>query len=961
MSLKNQTKEIYIRYGLSDFEFEVYLVFLSQPQITVSEVAGILEKDLQEIKLITEKLCSINFIKKIEGIIDRYIPLEPFFELFVSESAKFRDEISKIKDTVLSDQSIRFANLDSIQNSSLETIDTSVKTAVEDIFKKADQHDVDKKSKIEEVQKRFDDTCKPLEDEIQRATFESRDRFIETRTEFTENVKNTTEGARDRLESSLKSLEGELHEHLDEENQNFKNQINLKHDEAVIFLDNNTSKFSTDNLELNNTLALFSDNHISQTKKLEDNLHVVLDQLNTKLKNNSEGFKTKFDDGIQNQKTTLNQIVDDLLVNFKDRVQKLEIECKQDLDEHVEHHREHADNLKPQLEEILEKYIFRFKKIIDDLKTQISGMLAEHIEHFENSNENLRNNLNESINTQHSDLAGQVLSFKSNTVGLIDNLQEISASFGELTEQLAKRGSAFKSLLFGKHKLYKEKYEEVKERIEAISGSMRENFEDSTANYIKVTGDTTSTLTTQINEITESLDSKQKANTESLDSKQKDTIDAEFEGLAGELSSEIDKTLKHNVEHCQKTTTKLKDSLENSLHTHRDDYELNFNKHRQTGLKYNDDSNTSVQEKVNEWFENMDRDHERAKTDISVETNNQIRDITGHLKDNTDKNDSHSYDFEKEVKDVKTDYRATIDDLIRRVDDDFRECKTKISGKINPQIELFKNEVATINETQQNQVNGHIERFKEIVEKLDEKQHHDLDEQMKLFAEDSTNLEQNLHTMIEEHKTQYQEISNNLQQELDKTITDNIQNTKDAIADFTLSFMNVIDEGIDIAEENENKLNDINQKAASIQPLGESGTWHVFGTKALLESIIDAMKRVKSTITIITPTVEPKILEALSEVAYVKKSVRFLYTTTWDLATFGPIIQKMKVLGNIQFRNLKNANDFYAVSRDGEEIVLCPKAKKEEDLIAIVSVQDGYAQIFSSFIYPIFQANSRPI
>ncbi|MHA1562937.1 MAG: helix-turn-helix domain-containing protein [Promethearchaeota archaeon] len=148
MSLKNQTKEIYIRYGLTDFEFEVYLVYLSQPQITASEVAGILEKDLQEIKLITDKLCEINFIKKIEGIINRYIPLEPFFELFVSESARFRDEISKIKDNVLSDQSIRFANLDAIEKTSLETISLSVKTAVEDIFKKADQHDVDKKSKI---------------------------------------------------------------------------------------------------------------------------------------------------------------------------------------------------------------------------------------------------------------------------------------------------------------------------------------------------------------------------------------------------------------------------------------------------------------------------------------------------------------------------------------------------------------------------------------------------------------------------------------------------------------------------------------------------------------------------------------------------------------------------------------------------------------------------------------------
>jgi hypothetical protein len=125
--------------------------------------------------------------------------------------------------------------------------------------------------------------------------------------------------------------------------------------------------------------------------------------------------------------------------------------------------------------------------------------------------------------------------------------------------------------------------------------------------------------------------------------------------------------------------------------------------------------------------------------------------------------------------------------------------------------------------------------------------------------------------------------------------------------------------------------------------------------------MVSALRRAKSTITIISPSVEPKILEALSQVAYTKKSVRFLYTTSWDLGTYGRIVEKMKQLGNIQFRNLKSNNDFYAVSRDGEEIILCPKAKHEKDMISIVSMQEGYAQIFSSFIYPMFQANSRPI
>ena len=244
---------------------------------------------------------------------------------------------------------------------------------------------------------------------------------------------------------------------------------------------------------------------------------------------------------------------------------------------------------------------------------------------------------------------------------------------------------------------------------------------------------------------------------------------------------------------------------------------------------------------------------------------------------------------------------------------------------------------------------------------MDDKQHADLDGQISLFSKECGETENKLHVMLEDHKAKYQENATNLQQSLTKTIKDNIQNVKDAIADFTLNFMNSIDEGNEVAESNEEKLTDVLNAAKNVKPLGESATWHVFGQKALLEAIVDSMWRTKSTITIITPSVEPKILEVMSQVAYKKKAARFLYTTNWDLGTFGQIIEKMKVLGNIQFRNLKGNNDFFAVSRDSEEIVLCPLSQNEKDMIAIVSLQQGYAQIFSSFIYPIFQANSRPL
>ncbi|MHA1733797.1 MAG: hypothetical protein ACTSU5_17775, partial [Promethearchaeota archaeon] len=61
------------------------------------------------------------------------------------------------------------------------------------------------------------------------------------------------------------------------------------------------------------------------------------------------------------------------------------------------------------------------------------------------------------------------------------------------------------------------------------------------------------------------------------------------------------------------------------------------------------------------------------------------------------------------------------------------------------------------------------------------------------------------------------------------------------------------------------------------------------------------------------------------------------------------------------FRQLKSTGEFWACTKDAEEVALAPASKNEGDLVAVVSEQEGYAQLYSQFIGPIFQANSRPI
>ncbi len=222
-------------------------------------------------------------------------------------------------------------------------------------------------------------------------------------------------------------------------------------------------------------------------------------------------------------------------------------------------------------------------------------------------------------------------------------------------------------------------------------------------------------------------------------------------------------------------------------------------------------------------------------------------------------------------------------------------------------------------------------------------------------------MDTNLTDMLADHKSKYEQNAKTLQNSLSNTTKDTNQNVKDAIADFTLQFMNSIDDGTELAETNEEKLRDIHNASSSIPEIARVTTWAVVGKDAMIAAIKDAVYRVKSSIIIVTPYVVPEVLQVVSEYAFQKKAVRFMLTSHWDLQQYSGIIAKMKQLGNIQFRQLQTAGEFFAVTRDAEEVILAPATDKESEMIAVVSNQEGYSKLYSQFIGPIFQANSRPI
>jgi hypothetical protein len=748
MSLKEFTKEIFTRYGLTEDDIKVYLMYLRTPRATISEAyLSFAEGEIEYAKVeeITQMLVEKNFLKKIDGVVNRYIPLEPYFELFTNESEKFRTEIAKIKDNALGDQSNRFDKLETIQNNSIKEVENAVASQIEDFFTDSDKKNGTKKQYIDKATSRFSDT----------------------------------------------------------------------------------------------------------TKTLENNIHSICDNLNADIKTISESFVDNNEREINSGKDSLNIIVAELLNDFTNRVSGLEKELKKDLDNHVDRHETTANELKPKLEQILEKYIERMDKVVTDLKNRISSLLTEHIKHVKSTTNKVESDVNISLDERHLKLREQINSYRDRALSLLENLLVNSNKFSDFSEDITKQGLFFTK---GKKRKFIDRWKIIEKEVANISRPFRDDYINDCNEYIKTTQSTVDNLKGNVSEVLSKENNSLSTETSDLDKRAQDEITAELASLATDMAGEIDNTLQTGVKDCSDTTIKLKDTSESTLKIHNKQYTDIINTHKQKTMSHYSNFDAEIKRKNENWLKDVDIKVNGAKKD----------------------------------------------------------CSDKIDGEI------------------------------------------------KLWNQESSDMNKLLGNMLDEHKNKYKSNAGTLQNSLSNTTRNTIQNIKDAIADFTLQFMNSIDDATELAETNEEKLKDIQTTSSSVPEISKVTTWHTLGKSSLVAAIKDIVYRTKSSIIIVSPIVIPELLQLISEFAYQRKAARFMLTSNWG-PEYQEIIKKMILLGNIQFRSLTTQTEYFAVTRDAEEVILAPYTDNDAELISIVSNHPGYAKLYSQFIGPIFQANSRPI
>ena len=98
MSVKEVSPELLADAGLSEKESQIYLAILGLGNATIGQIAQLTGLDVFEISERIPNLESLGYIKKLPGILHRFIPMEPFLRAFVDIDKRFRIDIAQIKD-----------------------------------------------------------------------------------------------------------------------------------------------------------------------------------------------------------------------------------------------------------------------------------------------------------------------------------------------------------------------------------------------------------------------------------------------------------------------------------------------------------------------------------------------------------------------------------------------------------------------------------------------------------------------------------------------------------------------------------------------------------------------------------------------------------------------------------------------------------------------------------------------
>ncbi|MHA1462780.1 MAG: hypothetical protein ACTSQ0_06915, partial [Candidatus Heimdallarchaeota archaeon] len=152
-------------------------------------------------------------------------------------------------------------------------------------------------------------------------------------------------------------------------------------------------------------------------------------------------------------------------------------------------------------------------------------------------------------------------------------------------------------------------------------------------------------------------------------------------------------------------------------------------------------------------------------------------------------------------------------------------------------------------------------------------------------------------------------------------------------------------------------LQEITNAVDQILPVPKPHSIIVYGNQNSMNTIYDMLLRTRSTCTVVVPTIDQYLVDLLTK--QVSKRVRIRILADVDPCRDEAMVAALKSQGNITIWAY-NMRDFFAVTRDGAEVLLAP-VTRDGELTSFVTEQDALVRAIQQIINASFMARSKEV
>jgi len=152
-------------------------------------------------------------------------------------------------------------------------------------------------------------------------------------------------------------------------------------------------------------------------------------------------------------------------------------------------------------------------------------------------------------------------------------------------------------------------------------------------------------------------------------------------------------------------------------------------------------------------------------------------------------------------------------------------------------------------------------------------------------------------------------------------------------------------------------LQEITNSVDQIIPVPRPHSMIIYGNQNSMTTIFDMLLRTQSTCTLVVPTLDQNLVDLM--VKQISKRVRIRVLADIDPFRDEALIAALKGQGNITIWQYQ-MRDFYAVTRDGAEVLLAP-ITRDGELTSFITEQDALVRAVQQIINASFMARSKEI